>query len=536
MPYLSNKTILQAWERIANKKVHNKLIGVLGILKSLNINHNKVVAAKKKYTFSSQKLESFLLSNFGFKEEVIVSSNHPYWVIFSENWIQELKFDIQKEGKVSVFDIAILVFQRKNFEKEIDNSEIFNLFIQEFNLSQELVEHLFGVNQDSSIEYVSLQETRDSLKKALNVDNESLTVGLDKKGYKAGANEVSRGPFMQTLYASLNSDKLLIFNDFDFFDSYGFITQDNFIETPLPPINIPLQKILYGPPGTGKSTKIKHLIAEHGFEVSRTTFHPDTDYQSFAGGYKPVVVYDIEKKEDKITYQFVPQAFTKTYVKAHQNPEKSYLLVIEEINRGNCAQIFGDLFQCLDRNDTGQSEYSIEAEADLAKYLESVGLSTQISLPSNLYLYATMNTSDQSLFPMDSAFKRRWDWEYVPIDYAKAAEMSIEIGEKRYNWADFLRKVNEQIETAQNEDKQIGNFFVKPDKPDNLISLEAFKSKVMFYLWSEVFRHETENSIFQYKDDDGNTKTFTFSALFEAGKDIELLHRFMANLGIFQTS
>lgn len=174
------------------------------------------------------------------------------------------------------------------------------------------------------------------------------------------------------------------------------------------PLDISYQKILYGAPGTGKSTQIKKLIADYGFEVARTTFHPDTDYHSFVGGYKPVVKKD-SNNQDHITYGFVPQIFTKMYVKAHQNPDRNYLLVIEELNRGNCAQIFGDVFQCLDRNDSGSSEYSIEADTDLASYLEAQRLSPQISLPPNLYIYATMNTSDQSLFPMDSAFKRRWD-------------------------------------------------------------------------------------------------------------------------------
>lgn len=320
-----------------------------------------------------------------------------------------------------------------------------------------------------------------------------------------------------------------LFNQSELFESSREIIQ---FENPL---NIPLQKILYGPPGTGKSTKIKELIAEYGFEVIRTTFHPDSDYQSFVGGYKPVMVRNIKEDKDDITYQFVPQAFTKAYVRAWQNPDKRVLLVIEELNRGNCAQIFGDLFQCLDRNEAGQSEYGIDAEADLGKYLERVGLSSKITLPSNLYLYATMNTSDQSLFPMDSAFKRRWDWEYVPIDYTKAAEMRIKIGENHYNWGAFLEKVNEKVIAATgSEDKQMGNFFVKPDKPEKMISMEAFKSKVMFYLWSEVFKHEgdTGNSIFQYKTEDGQTKKFSFAELFEAEKDVQLLIHLMNELQI----
>ena len=303
---------------------------------------------------------------------------------------------------------------------------------------------------------------------------------------------------------------------------------------------IPLQKILYGPPGTGKSTQIKGLVDAYGFEVFRTTFHPDTDYQSFVGGYKPVMVKNIRTDEDEIGYAFVPQIFTKVYTAARLNPERRYLLVVEEINRGNCAQIFGDLFQCLDRNDDGASEYEVDAETDLANHLSAQGLLSKISLPANLYIYATMNTSDQSLFPMDAAFKRRWDWEYVPIDYAKAREYDIEIGDKRYNWGAFIEKVNAQIrDIAQSEDKQMGNFFVKPDQLDEtgakrIISLAAFKSKVMFYLWSEVFKnlYQTSDTIFSYSNEAEAFTEFTFPDLFEAGQDTEILPKFMAKLNV----
>jgi 5-methylcytosine-specific restriction endonuclease McrBC GTP-binding regulatory subunit McrB len=340
--------------------------------------------------------------------------------------------------------------------------------------------------------------------------------------------ELLKIPANSELFA--NEDDFIAFNlnlaDNTYFENWISNTE-NFH------LSIPHQKILYGSPGTGKSTKIKKLIAEHGFEVARTTFHPDTDYHSFVGGYKPVVQKD-SNNQDYITYSFVPQIFTKMYVKAHQNPDKNHLLVIEELNRGNCAQIFGDIFQCLDRNDAGFSEYPIEADTDLANYLNALGLSPQLTLPSNLYIYATMNTSDQSLFPMDSAFKRRWDWQYVPIDYAKASEMKIEIGDIYYNWGQFTRKVNDSIEdVTESEDKQIGNFFVKADKPNGIISIDAFKSKVMFYLWSEIYKNQvrTGKTIFEYQKDD-KTDEFTFSKLFEEGEDLQILPLFMAKLKV----
>lgn len=197
-------------------------------------------------------------------------------------------------------------------------------------------------------------------------------------------------------------------------------------------------RIFYGAPGTGKSHKVRKLT--EGQEKTVITFHPDTDYSSFVGSYKP----QLADNGKDITYGFVPQAFAKAYVSAWKDTTKPHYLVIEEINRGNCAQIFGDIFQLLDRRVDGYSDYVIDVDKDFADYIkqnENLGDNeaykdkiielaeiaeggefsySKIALPGNLYIYATMNTSDQSLFPMDSAFKRRWEWEYLPIDYTKA--------------------------------------------------------------------------------------------------------------------
>ena len=277
------------------------------------------------------------------------------------------------------------------------------------------------------------------------------------------------------------------------------------------------QEIYFGSPGTGKSRLIKQ---EYGNDWPRITFHPELDYQGFVGAYKPTMkpISDTNPKEE-ITYEYVPEAFIKAYCKAWKS-NKPYYLIIEEINRGNCAQIFGDIFQLLDRDDKkGYSEYPIECPPDIQKFLakefgksfdrkaeyEEVSCSTDFSrmvLPNNLSLLATMNTSDQSLFPMDSAFKRRWDWQYVPIDYDDATNLTINVGEG-YNWGDFILSVNKQVkEHTQSEDKQLGNRFVSPR--DRIITPEQFVSKVLFYLWTEIYKDEqdTGNTIFKNSEDD----------------------------------
>ena len=320
------------------------------------------------------------------------------------------------------------------------------------------------------------------------------------------------------------------------------------------------QIIYYGAPGTGKS----HIVKKHteGESVVRTTFHPDSDYSTFVGCYKPttkeVEMRDVTGKviiehgqpvtENRIIYQFVDQAFLQAYIKAWKfyaeaeegvDPKKQFL-IIEEINRGNCAQIFGDLFQLLDRNDYGFSDYYIHADRDMQKHLAKafngiamndshknninamyhngkIDIVSQVlngeilMLPNNLYIWATMNTSDQSLFPIDSAFKRRWDWKYRPIVKGRDKDGSelnwrIKADTKEYDWWSFLEKINVVVGTTTNsEDKKLGFFFCKPT--EGVISAETFVGKVIFYLWNDVFKNfGFDDPIF--KDEDGSTLEF----------------------------
>lgn len=310
------------------------------------------------------------------------------------------------------------------------------------------------------------------------------------------------------------------------------------------------QVIYYGAPGTGKSHKIKKELKEKNIQkenIFRTTFHPDSDYSTFVGAYKPTrgkkPLYGLNGSttvrmqegdnpldEETITYNFIPQAFLNAYIRSYQTTDNVYL-IIEEINRGNCAQIFGDLFQLLDRDAEGKSEYTIKADTDLKAYLEeTLGTNNEgikdgeICLPSNLYIYATMNTSDQSLFPIDSAFKRRWDWEYEPIKY-KNTDWVIDINGEKFSWVSFQRIVNSRILASTNsEDKMLGDFFVNPH--DKTITDKLFLNKVLFYLWNDVCK-DGEGEIFKTSED----KEVSFSELYgDEGKQI--LIKMMEYLGV----
>lgn len=263
-----------------------------------------------------------------------------------------------------------------------------------------------------------------------------------------------------------------------------------------------IQKIFYGAPGTGKSHKVKELVTGKEERTERVTFHPEYDYNSFVGGYKPTM----DGKD--IRYEFVPQAFSNIYVKAWNDLDNDYYLVIEEINRGNCAEIFGDIFQLLDRT----NEYHITPSKELKEYLTTQFTGNtkidgnKLILPPNLNILATMNTSDQSLFPMDSAFKRRWDWEYIPINYEdsennKSSKFKVQLSEtESFSWLSFIKSVNSVIKQNDNlgMDKCLGNYFIKPETEE--IDIETFVNKAIFYLWNDVFKDETEeNNIFLNK-------------------------------------
>ena len=368
---------------------------------------------------------------------------------------------------------------------------------------------------------------------------------------------------------------------------YEGVINDNFIEIPSkePKSTLDnLQQIYYGSPGTGKSHTINKTVC--GESVIRTTFHPDSDYSTFVGCYKPttktVKMRDMdghvikengeEVTEDRIVYEFVDQAFLQAYIKAwkfydDKNEEvKNQFLVIEEINRGNCAQIFGDLFQLLDRNASGFSDYPIHADNDmrkqLAKAFNGINISEEnknrinacykdskdyvnqvlkgeiLLLPDNFYIWATMNTSDQSLFPIDSAFKRRWDWQYMPIakgrEEGKELNWMIEADTNQYDWWSFLTKINEQISSFTNsEDKKLGFFFCKAK--DGVISAETFVGKVIFYLWNDVFKDFGFDSTI-FNDEDGSTLSFDkFYSTDAYGKVIvnkDKVQRFLDNLEV----
>lgn len=292
------------------------------------------------------------------------------------------------------------------------------------------------------------------------------------------------------------------------------------------PADRPRNRILYGAPGTGKSHRLEEeaaLLFPDGQLRERTTFHPDYTYAQFVGAYRPTPVYrdaggelmeadgaPAKPLEPLIDYRFVPGPFLRMLVKALKDPAHSFLLLIEELNRANAPAVFGEVFQLLDRAADGSGKFPVDLPAEAKAYLAANGIVGGVRLPANLYLWATMNSADQGVMPLDAAFKRRWSFEYVPLNAGEdvTAPWAIHLNflGGAVPWNAFRSVINGQLRKhGVPEDRLLGPFFMQPHE---LASEQAFVNKLLLYLRDDVVRHDPD-LLFR----DGNA---SFGALAEA--------------------
>ena len=537
MYYFSKQTIVNSIEMLKNN-IPSKFIGLLSILRSIKTDG---LRTNETYKIKDSFIGDWLNDIMMLEDVAPVESESTLYVRFANGW-SEYVSDTMFSANPKLYALIVFIYKFEGFVEKPTNENLLKLFIEDFHLSLENVNDWFDKSV-IQIDYSDNKVDRTSLKNELHLTYSTLTF---EGGYsvKAKASELSRAPFIQTLYAGMDSMKCLLVSRTDLEYLYPSKMEcskqlDDFVSR---------QIIYYGAPGTGKSHRIKKQLEGVSKEnIFRTTFHPDSDYSTFVGAYKPTKakkpLYGLnggltvrlndgkdDLDEDIITYKFIPQAFINAYMQAYRKPNENVYLIIEEINRGNCAQIFGDLFQLLDRDENGKSEYTIKADADLKAFLEDElseegkeGLKDgELCLPSNLYIYATMNTSDQSLFPIDSAFKRRWDWEYEPIKY-KNTDWVIDVDGLKYRWSDFQKEVNARIlKDTGSEDKMLGDYFVNP--PTRIISYNLFRNKILFYLWNDVCK-DSDADIFPTDED------FSFSKLYDEDSK-RLIVSMMDKLGL----
>lgn len=280
--------------------------------------------------------------------------------------------------------------------------------------------------------------------------------------------------------------------------------------------------IYFGAPGTGKSYNLnqdkENLLKDYPENFERVTFHPDYSYANFVGTYKPV------PKGEDITYKYVPGPFMRILKKSLKNPDKPYLLIIEEINRANVAAVFGDVFQLLDRNKNNESVYSIDTSEDMKYYLNK----DKIVLPSNLFIWATMNSADQGVFPMDTAFKRRWDFKYFSINHDENLidDTHTILNDEVIYWNDLRKQINDELLSYKiNEDKLMRPFFafnefMNQEIPEDIFK-DIFKNKIIMYLFEDAARSR-RNDLFSgaRKNDENITYSRICEVFDEKGLEI----------------
>jgi len=416
---------------------------------------------------------------------------HTYWEFYAgiseyDEAIKEIREELKKSYPVNTIKDFLKKFPSKtngswDWNKELKNE----LLYQDF---KDIVETKFPENTDNRkylerfLSDVSWRYYNKSIERPDIIKSAAITV-LKPHGVKqANSSELSnlilvfnRSQELRKLFAEMN-------------------------ETSTRPSKTGGQNIIfYGPPGTGKSTKIKDITDKSPHEI--TVFHPDMQNSDFIGALKPAV-----KDDGGVTYKFSPGPFAKALFKAYEHPDKDVYLVIEELNRAPAMAVFGELFQLLDRKDNGASEYGVGFPSDeFRKWLDhkTSMVHVKISLPSNLSIYASMNTADQGVYPLDTAFRRRWDDEYISIDWAECPEIKLAIFdaegiENETSWKLLGSEINTVLlDNDYPEDSLFGQLWInKKDVPD---IDNTVPNKLLNYLWNDLLRHDkpTRNKIFK---------------------------------------
>jgi len=524
MKYISIDSVFSSWKSLIEhgqqtKASLTKFFGLLELIKNSNLIVDQTITANQQYEVKSSALSNSLqdLYYFGTTGKSF-NSQEVLRVIFPTNWQENVLKSLLKNTPLPIIDVAILCQQNYGYADDLTGEHIVNTFKNVYHIGDE--EEIFFSDENKEITFSDEQLDRKALfslfKDYINkFDAEKTTIGFTKEFFSKQAGELTAGPFIQPLYAGQDNLKFLLIANFDIKQAYNI--NPSFSKKTLSSNlkQLPRNKIIYGAPGTGKSFILREQALESGFieeNIIRITFHPSYTYQIFVGSYKPTPVYKrnakgddkfyasnkvdeaVDQMEPLIDYTFVPGPFINSLVNALRNPNEVFMLVIEEINRANVAAVFGDVFQLLDRNEIGDSEYDIEFNQDIRNYLTSQFLTgTKFKIPNNLFIWATMNSADQGVMPLDSAFKRRWSFDFLSID-AKQDDVksrTFYFQKKQYSWNKFRNDLNNNLKLLSiPEDKLIGPFFLnqKELQEDSVI-----KNKLLLYLRDDVVRHNPES-------------------------------------------
>jgi len=538
MKYFTSETILGA---VKNSKIEDSFLALLCVCKVLNLRHRSNIS--QWMTFEKTSLVRELVHYFDFKTGKIKDSDGSgvISIVFAKNYASAF-------GKINPVSLAAVCLRKYGIPDTINTVDALIDYIKlEFRLTDEFCNEAF-VKNDVTLplfaDAFSNEEFENMLKEQNNIGNEDGFFAIScgpKSVIKNSAGNLGAAYF-QTLYSKMQSKVCLITefpNEYSCFENES-IEDDSLREPASRTFFTPAQLIYYGVPGCGKSKKITDLldtakqngsIIDEEKQVARVVFHPEYTNAEFVGQVMPMV-----KPAGGVDYHFAAGPFTRILARAYANPTKPYYLIIEEINRGNAAAIFGEIFQLLDRHKKGESDsvggntytagwskyfvdhvdvneiirkeisgtqYTADEEKPTINFTEN----TAIRLPPNLSIYATMNTSDQNVFTLDNAFKRRFDSELIKnsLDGAEHnAQRETKIEGTDVTWGKFWKIINELIlekhsSMTSSEDKRLGAYFIvgetqgEDENAPREISKKLFGEKVLEYLWDDAFKYKRKD-------------------------------------------
>lgn len=481
--YISQEQLLKNRE-IVKQSTSNKIDTFVGIILLL-LSSEKITELYYKTNMS--EFSNNANSAFTFKDTRVRLDEKYWYALFTPKWANRALDKFLLGNKINIYVLLSTIFWRKDNEFLLTQKEVLKNLIGEENFLTLFDENRLVIYENRSP--INMKR----LLQELNPSGNNFTIKYDGNFIQKEAGELSGAPFGQTLYSALEVRQIVNVFDFDISLDFKFNPILEF-QTLLPSYsqnqhNKKAQNLLlYGVAGVGKSHNISKIVGNNEQFVERIVFHPDYLNTDFIGQIMPTM------KDDKIVYDFKAGSFTKILNKAINDPNNHYYLIIEEINRGNAPAIFGEIFQLLDRNENGESSYKIAHEM-IAKLVFD-DKDRAIFIPSNLTILATMNTADQNVFTLDTAFQRRWTMRMIENNIQECHYKDDVILDTGITWERFNTVINNFIlqtnkDSLSSEDKRLGAYFVRQDElklPENMENGIAFAEKVIKYLWDDVFK------------------------------------------------
>lgn len=403
----------------------------------------------------------------------------------------QASYNLPKEFFLDAKDKGVLVETSMDYPRKYDDGNAYILNSNyKFKLGQGVL-WLIG-EEYKNIENKFILSKSGTNNKIITYRTVYNQMSKNDRGYKWFVDLYDKNLAGNKLIFNIDEDRKIFTWDIEFSGIEQNLTYDDIQPDKDECVEYSHNMIYYGAPGTGKSfdleKKRKEVLEDDDYYFERVTFHPDYSYGDFVGTYKPFVEKNNENK-DEITYKFIPGSFLRVLIKALKDPEHLYMLIIEEINRADVYSVFGDVFQLLDRDKDNKSVYSIDISEDVKKYFKDHKIELEkLEIPRNMLIWATMNSAYQGVFPVDTAFKRRWDFEYLSLDNNQEENTGyIHTKTGDYEWNDIRTTINNYLlKEGINEDKCMGPFFINNESNDDYT--EMFKNKVLMYLFEDAAR------------------------------------------------